>query len=443
MQIQDSDYRYLCNLIQTRTGLVLDEKRRDDVARAVNLIIPAFNLKTPHEVTLALARQATDTAMWRHLIDAVAIGETYFFRNLDQFNALQKHVLPELIAQRRASNHKSLRIWSAGCATGEEPYSLAILLRDLLPDIHTWNILILATDLNENSLEFARRGVYKSRSFRQETPDTVRARWFTAKDDTYTLDATARKMVRFAPMNLISDDYPNAENETSNLDLIICRNVTIYFSPESTHQVITRFYQALNRGGWLVVGHAESAASSQHDFIPRHFPNTVLYQKPSVPSTRHVHNSTEIPGLSSSAQTGEIQTELLAEARAAADRQDWEAASALLELAERDQGTRMQPEVHYLRGLVLLNTDDIDGSLRALRRALYCDPAFVLAHYTLGELYDRRERPKEARRHWRRAQNIIAKLDPQQHLPLTDELTAGMLNELLTYRLKSQHLDSG
>jgi chemotaxis protein methyltransferase CheR len=440
MQIQDSDYRYLCNLIQTRTGLVLDEKRRDDVARALNIILPAFNLKTPHDATLALARQSTDSAMWRHLIDAVAIGETYFFRNLDQFNALQQHVLPDLIAKRRAANWKSIRIWSAGCATGEEPYSLAIVLRELLPDIESWNLFILATDLNENSLEYARRGIYKSRSFRQETPASVRQRWFTARDESYELEASVRRMVKFAPMNLMADEYPIPDGDTANLDLIICRNVTIYFSAEATQQVITRFYQALNPGGWLVVGHAESTASSNHDFIPRNFPNTVLYQKPSAATTRRAAEQRNTPA---SALPQLVDRELLAEAQAAADRQDWAEASALLELAERDRGTRMQPEVHYLRGLVLLNTGDSEGSLRAFRRALYCDSGFVLAHYTLGEVYEQHGRPKDARRHWRRAQGIVSKLDPQQPLPLTEELTAGMLNELLTYRLKALQTDKG
>jgi chemotaxis protein methyltransferase CheR len=437
MQIQDSDYRYLCNLIQTRTGLLLDEKRRDDVARALNIILPAFHLKSPHEVTLALARQSTDSAMWRHLIDAVAIGETYFFRNLDQFNALQQHVLPELIAKRRADNWKSIRIWSAGCATGEEPYSLAIVLRELIPDIENWNIFILATDLNENSLEFARRAIYKSRSFRQETPDAVRRRWFTVREEGEVLDASLRPMVKFAPMNLIASDYPTPDGDTANLDLIICRNVTIYFSPEATRQVVARFHQALNPGGWLVVGHAESTASTSHDFIPRNFPNTVLYQKPAAGSARRPASSGARQGSLPASTSQNVNHTLLAEAQAAADRQDWEEASALLELAERDRGTRMQPEVHYLRGLVLLNTGDAEGSLRAFRRALYCDSGFVLAHYTLGEVYEQRSRPKDARRHWRRAQGILAKLDPQQPLPLTEELTAGMLNEILSYRLKA------
>src|SRR5207247_1807290 len=129
-----------------------------------------------------------ESILWQELLQAVTIGETYFFRNQDQFNALRNEVLPQIIDKRRKSGVKQIRIWSAGCASGEEIYSVAILLRELLPDIANWSILLLGTDINAASLERARRGSYRTWSFRNETPDYLRPRWFRHDGDNYQLD---------------------------------------------------------------------------------------------------------------------------------------------------------------------------------------------------------------------------------------------------------------
>lgn len=480
-----SHYTYLYNLIQMRTGLTLDDHRRGNIMRVADELMTTMRLTGVHSLSLALTLSPLTHPLWQQLIQAITVGETYFFRNQAQFNALRNHVLPALIAQRRQAGDFHLRLWSAGCATGEEPYSLAILLREMLPDLPIWDITLLATDLNAASMDFARRGVYRSWSFRSETPPEVQARWFKQRPDGYELDRAIRDMVTFAPLNLVNDDYPSADTGTLDIDLIICRNVTIYFDQATTRRVVERFNRALTPNGWLIVGHAEPVASIYQDqgFEPRNFPDTVLYQKTTTPDTPATPtawwpttvSADELP-LPASAPKHRLDSQqgsaapsrlhippsqpdgqpastarLVSPEMQQPDPQEtaqsaWEQArraadqgnqrEALAWLAKAEQQDSLQPQVHYLRALIQLQIDNREGALVSLRQAVYCDPAFALAHYSLGTLYQQRGEYRTAARHWRMAQQAIADLDADQHLPYAEDITVEMLRGLLTQRLQ-------
>src|SRR5690606_21820620 len=158
------------SLIEQRTGLAIDPRRdahrRQDLIACLETLTTEHAQNDPRELLRLLRAQTLDSGLWQAIISPLAIGETYFFRDDTQFQLLEEEVLPALIAQRRQQNHLYLSLWSAGCATGEEPYSLAILLRRLLPDIARWNIILLGTDINRRALEIAEKGVYRSWSFR-------------------------------------------------------------------------------------------------------------------------------------------------------------------------------------------------------------------------------------------------------------------------------------
>src|SRR3982751_5547444 len=273
MNLQPLDFQALEALVFQKTGLKVDKNRHTEMVKTLGDMLVAAKLSDFKALQQTLADCATDDPLWRQLIDRVTIGETYFFRDAAQCNVLQTSVLPELIAKRRATGFKHLSLWSAGGATGEEPYTLAIMLREMIPDIADWTFSILATDINLTSLETARRGVYRPHSFRQETRPDVQARWFRKQDNTFELDMSVRKMVEFVPLNLLSDGYPSFANRTMNLDLIICRNVTIYFEQPTTTRIMQRFHSCLNSQGWLVVGHAEPLVSAYEGFEPRNFSN--------------------------------------------------------------------------------------------------------------------------------------------------------------------------
>ena len=443
MTLEPPDYQALEGLVAAKTGLKIDKLRADELDRIIGGVLEASGLKTIPQLCHALMECQTIDPLWRLLIDRITIGETYFFRDAAQCNALKNFVLPELIAKKRESFHH-LSIWSAGCATGEEPYTLAIMLRELIPDIEDWTFTILGTDINLSGLETARRGIYKARSFRMETRPDVQGRWFRTRGQNYELDPDVRGMVEFAPLNLVSDDYPSFETWTMNLDLIICRNVTIYFEAETTQRIIKRFQGALNEDGWLVVGHAEPMASVYEGFTPHNFPNAVLYQKhterpmvATLPPMQRAPLPVELPATLAAPAAARMpnrkQVDALKEARAAAGREDWNTLQQWLVSAEH--ANPMNAEVHYLRGLMLMHTQRYDGAMQALRRAIYCDPSFALAHYALGDLYEKVGNHDEARRSWLRSQQIVASRRPEDDLAPGEHLTVEMLRDLLNYRL--------
>jgi chemotaxis protein methyltransferase CheR len=273
MELSDDLYVRFRNLLLSRAGLHYPEHRRDDLAHGLSQALSASPFATPAQFYESITSSGEG---WDLLIEHLTIGETRFFRNEAHFDALRRHIFPELIARRSAL--RVLRIWSAGCASGEEPYSIAMLLHDILPDIDNWTVSILATDINPAFLRRAREGLYSAWSFR-ETPENLRSRFFTPEENRWRLNEDIRRMVTFMRLNLAEPQYPSIANGTYALDMIICRNVTIYFDPVTTRQVAERFYGTLAPGGWLLVGHAEPQASTYHQFETRNFPNAILYRK--------------------------------------------------------------------------------------------------------------------------------------------------------------------
>lgn len=274
--LSDTDYIHFRDLVHTKSGLDFSGLRRPDLERAVQSALG--ETATPDAASLfrLLLEEGQGQRYLDTFIARLTIGETYFFRNQPQFAALERHILPEIIARRRTV--RRLRVWSAGCASGEEPYSLAILLRRLLPDLAGWNVQILATDINAAALDRARSGVYGPWSFREVSPEIQRM-YFSDNGREQAVAPEVRAMVTFAHLNLVEDTYPSLLNNTSALDLIVCRNVTIYFREETTRRIAGRFYDALTDDGWLVVGHAEPSQAIYHQFAARNFPGAVLYQK--------------------------------------------------------------------------------------------------------------------------------------------------------------------
>ncbi len=442
-------------LIESRTGLVLNEHQRADIASVLDSLPTSPDGNPFDDPRTLLAETPVTHPLWQRLVQSITVGETYFFRNQAQFDVLRSEILPTLINERRKMGSKQLRLWSAGSASGEEPYSLAILLRELLPDIESWNIAILATDINAGYLERARQGVYRAHSFRNETPKDLRERWFVEEKDGYRLKASIRSMVVFESLNLVSDDYPAFENSTMYMDVILCRNVTIYFDRETTRLIARRFHKALNQNGWLVVGHSEPQADIYQGFVARNFKDTVLYQKESSETPQEsvalpaaiVPDRVPLPVYTSPQKRKNVpavkianpisqnspETDFWMQAKQAADL--GRRAEALQWLDKAERRDQLRPEVHYLRALVELDAGHDAQAIQLLRRAIYCDPNFVLAHYTLGDVYHRRAAPKEAARHWQLALDAVENRELQEIVPYSDDLTVEMLIQLMATRL--------
>ncbi len=209
------------------------------------------------------------------LLEGLLTQETSFFRYPSVYEAFEKRVLPELHVKKFWKNPRTLRIWSAGCSTGEEPYSIAITIADSLSFTDSWNVEILATDLGRHALKHAERGMYKGRSLASVNARQL-AEHFTENASGHQVKPRLRKFVTFAQMNLASAVY------VGRMDMIFCMNVLIYFSEERRRALVQRFYDTLEPGGYLFLGHSESISKMPVKFQAIVLNDCILYRKPTV-----------------------------------------------------------------------------------------------------------------------------------------------------------------
>ena len=273
------------NMVQQRTGL--EFKPDDDVLqKCLNTRLTVNKISDYSNFQRLLERESvTEGPEWRALLTTLTIGESYFFRDRGQFHLLRYRLLPELIERKKRT--KVLRVWSAGCSSGEEAYSLAILLETLLPESLGWHFEILATDICEQRLDAARQGIYSEWSLRDLSQDMQR-RFFDACQDGYYIKDNIRRRVSFRLLNLLHDNEPQYDgwgcgDELGTFDLIVCRNVFIYFSDSAIEKTLARFSQTLAAGGYLITGHAEIFGHHHSQLISQVFPESVVYQKADMP----------------------------------------------------------------------------------------------------------------------------------------------------------------
>ena len=430
-------------------GTDLGPARRADLARAAAAARAADGPDAEPLDDAALARRlraaAADDPVRRAFVEGLTISETHFFRIGSQFDALAERVLPSLLVARRRT--RRLRLWSAGCSTGEEAWTLAILLERLIPP--GWDAAVLATDVDERTLARARRGVYGLRSFRQ-TPDGVRARWFTPVADGWEVDPVLRRRVRFAPLNLATDDYPSFATGTAGVDVILCRNVLVYFTPGAQARVAARLARCLAPGGWLSVAPAELSAAEFPGLEVRHFPAAILHQRPdplaaevtpplpaAVPARPSAPSGPRSPGRPTTPETTaeravEVTPEALcraadrlAEARAAADRNEQAAARRLVDAAlEVDP---LLAPARELRAQLLVEDGDEEAAEGELRAALFLDPARPVAHAMLGALLARRGERSRAAAAAAEVRRLLAGRAAAELVPGVADLTVGRL----------------
>jgi chemotaxis protein methyltransferase CheR len=466
VRLSDELYVRFRDLLRTRCGLFYPEHRRNDLEHRLQM---ALNT-TAHPDLAALYDDAIGGgAAWEAILAQLTIGETYFFRNRAQFDALRHYILPEVMARR--ASIQSLRMWSAGCATGEEPYSLAMTIAELLTGRDPWHLTILATDINPTFLTRAREGVYGEWSFRG-TPAALHTRFFHPEERRWRIDPTIRQMVSFARLNLVEPCYPSVTTGTCAFDIIICRNVTIYFDAATTRQIVERLFEALAPGGWLIVGHAEPHASIYHQFEVHNFPDTIIYRKPlsaplfipalqsfriaskTVPVPSHSRASRTVSNepLASSTPMPEQQADLNAAPEAESERTSSGEATTVVDLLGvgrqcANQGEWAAAEAHCTRALTqdplcidahhLLaqiheHQGRLDAALAAYRRTVYLDRGFVLGMIGMGNVWRQLGHVTNARRSYRNALQHLERLPIYTAIPGADGDTRGALVALVT-----------
>ena len=259
-------------LVERRAGIHLDETRDRFLAARVREHMQERGIASPSDL---LGRVRQSNFEYEALLERLLTQETSFFRYPSVFSALRNTVLKEMHSRKFWENPRTLRVWSAGCATGEEAYSIAITIAEALMFVEAWEIEILATDISASALKRAEQAVYSRRSLEALTPEQLEAHFVQASgNDQWQVRPRIRRMVRFAPMNLADPVY------AGRMDLIFCMNVMIYFTEERRRSLVRAFCDALNPGGYLILGHAESLANSAVKLESCRHGESLLYRKP-------------------------------------------------------------------------------------------------------------------------------------------------------------------
>lgn len=386
------------------------------------------------------------------LIAELTIGETYFFRHPEHFDALRERVLPDLMSRNRALSppKRSMRIWCAGCADGPEPYSLAILLkREMAHQIHGWEVTIFGTDINRHRLAKAREGKFEEWALRS-TSEEIKRDCFSKEGRFWTIAPKYKEGVSFQFHNLVEDSFPSLLNNLSSFDLIVCRNVMIYFGPDLMHRMIQQFHDCLVPGGWLVVGPSEPNMTCFASFHVVNAPGVTLYQRPHqpfgpgiaaetltmaplppVPAVPRVRDSTTNGQVAAPARSAPPTLERL---RHYADGGAWENAARCCEELLREDN--LKAKVHFYHALVLEQMNKHVEAETSLRRVLYLDRRSVLAHYYLGLLLQSRGDPKQAARFFENTLNLLQFRDDADSFSEADGITAAELKKLAGMHLE-------
>jgi chemotaxis protein methyltransferase CheR len=273
LPMSSEEFRLLAEIIQEHCGLHFDEDMRHLLRRRLTPRVTALGLEGFADYHRFLRYAPARRAELEQIVERVTTHETYFFREPKGLAAFSQEILPEL--HRRRARGRRLTVWSAGCATGEEAYTAAILIVES-GRFGEWDVRVFGNDISRRVLQTARKGLYGRSSFRVTEEPRLR-RWFREVDGKHQVRDEIRALVSFGHLNLLDEDMLAIVGE---VDVIFCRNVIMYFEPEARRRVAASFHRKLVRGGYLLLGHSESLLNVSAAFELVHLENDMVYRKP-------------------------------------------------------------------------------------------------------------------------------------------------------------------
>jgi chemotaxis protein methyltransferase CheR len=271
--LEEEVFRLIRDFVRDYCGIYFDDDSRYLLEKRLSRRVRTLHFSNFREYYRYLLYDKNREEELALIIDIITVNETYFFREQNQLKTFSEEILPELKDINK--DKKRLRVWSAGCSTGEEPYTIAILVLEK-GYFHNWNIEIFGSDINQRVLQAARSGIYRKNSFRATEPYFMR-KYFREEDNISQISDNVKQYVNFSHLNLLD---PFKVKLVGTVDVIFCRNVLIYFDHPSRKKVIDMFYERLADGGYLLLGHAESLINLSTAFSLRHFKYDMVYQKP-------------------------------------------------------------------------------------------------------------------------------------------------------------------
>jgi len=478
--------------VAERMGLSFPRERWSDLERGIRSAAKELGFQETESFLQYVLSSPLPTDQLEILASNLTVGETYFYREKKAFEAIEEHILPELLRSPRGEE-RHLRIWSAGCCTGEEPYSIAIALSKAIADLKDWNITILATDINPRFLKIASQATYSEWSFR-DAPRWLKDKYLTrVKDGHYEIISHIKKMVTFSHLNLAEDVYPSLLNNTNAMDIIFCRNVLMYFTPEQRIKVIQNLYNSLADGGWLIVSSIETLPVMYSQFTTVNFRGLTVYGKnlslqpwypapdfgikldlkldtlnlklsPTKPEPVFTAHLEPLPSLEAETMKPAVVQPIAYDAALAlygkglytevtekllsllySGQADSRAAS-LLARAYANQGKlvdalewcvkaavsdKLNPGLYYLQATILEEQGKGEAAAASLKQALYLDQDFILAHFTLGNLFLRQGKLKQADKHFENAASLLKTYPREAIIPESEGITAGRLMDII------------
>jgi chemotaxis protein methyltransferase CheR len=470
------------HLIRERLGIIIHSHQKNDLIKVIENACKKFDL-TPEEYFKELNEVPDHSPFIEHLATSITVGETYFFRDSNQMKLLQEFVLPELIKRKRKDENHLLRIWSAGSSSGEEIYTLAMFLCDMLPDINAWNLKLLGTDINTNALKKAIEGIYSDWSMRS-TPERYKQRYFTTQNQNYIISKHIRDMVSFQYLNLNNDTFPSILNDTNAQDLILCRNVLIYFDRERGIHLMKKLSACLVPDGYLILGASDPIYTTDTHLIFNYkqgalFTRTTekeielkkVVLSPTIKSVskndKAIKKLQPKPLTQSKIKTPTIEdqkniiSQLLSESRwqetlnIIASYHEDIAKSAFILCAEATalanlgklneaihacyQSLKLDSTnitAHFTLAMVLTELNHIKEAEVELRKTLFLDHQFVMGHFQLGLLLLKNRQHELGIKCLRNALTIAKTNDPNQLVSGFNKIVYGHLAEILEHELE-------
>ncbi|MBT3394099.1 MAG: hypothetical protein HN411_03185 [Waddliaceae bacterium] len=401
------------DFVTERTGLYFRDYQLKGLEETVIRRAEALRLPSIKEYYRHITTSQKHEDELRNLLNLLTINHTYFFRNEPHFKALKEEILPKLIAKKIKHRDKSsktkpiLRIWSAGCSTGEEPYSIAIVIKEILKDREDLDVKILATDASTEALKKARQGIYSENHMKLIDKD-LREKYFTkVKGDSrhviYKISDEIKDMVEYSYLNLMEEGFPK------DLDIIFCRNVVIYFELETTVEVMNKFNDSLTKEGYMISGHSESPQFVTERFVMEECAEAIVYRKaeyaaahaikkappkkkePIQPIKQKVSSiiydiaKAEVDARKDKKASPEDIEKLLVKAKIASYNKKYGEAFYFIErVYELD---KENIDARYLEAEIYANRRKYDVAKDKLQKLLAVDALFVPAYYLLGCIF--------------------------------------------------------
>ncbi len=470
----------LSEYIRLRMGLSFPEKRWGELEKKVAMASESLGFPDAEACIEWVLSSPSDRRALEILASFLTVGETYFYREGKSLKALTDRVFPELVRVHAKRDHamrdhamrtnergdNTIRIWSAGCCTGEEPYTIAMMV-SACPAFAGWDVKIMATDINREFLEKAKVGVYSDWSFRG-VDRSIKDKYFTKVGKAkYEILPAIKRMVDFSYLNLVEDPYPALLEPGDAADLVICRNVLMYFTPEYAQNVIRKFSQALRPDGWLLVSPVEVPLVDAALFSRVSQAGAVLNrktcEKKQVPIQAVKQPSPPPPRLTASLVKSIEPVVTLRRAQDLYGKADYQGAISMLGiLAQRtDAGIseflllsrsyanrgmlseaenwslraigsdRASPESQYLLALIRIEQHQVDEAIKGLRKAICLKPDFAAAHFILANLYRNKKNYEKSGHYLRNAMLALRALGPDGALPESEGMKAADIVELI------------